>query len=155
LSARETISLISAEADKLLRVEHSDAERPLMLDDIAASNGLSGPARTDRPRHSMSATAKASPTTTPHPAGDDCEQQMPRQVSWRRPLQHAPPSYAKPVETETAQMRHLVLNGRLAGGTTIAALLSHRLTSSALRDPPIAGFCELGACLHRGYPHMD
>src|SRR5258706_5190372 len=53
--------------------------------------------------------------------GDDREQQMPCQMSGRRPLEYALPACVQSFEIETAQMRDLVLNRRLGRGTTIVA----------------------------------
>jgi hypothetical protein len=45
------------------------------------------------------------------PEGKDREQQMPRQVRSRRPLENALPPRAQPLEIEIAQMRDLDLYG--------------------------------------------
>jgi hypothetical protein len=45
------------------------------------------------------------------PEGQDREQQMPRQVKRRRPLEDALPPGAQPPEIEIAQMRDLVFYG--------------------------------------------
>ena len=49
------------------------------------------------------------------PIGDDCKQQMPRQMSRRRSPKDTLPARAQSTEIETAQMRDLVLN-RCFGG---------------------------------------
>jgi len=59
--------------------------------------------------------------------GDDGEQQVSRQMCWGGFLKHAHPTCTKSSEIETAQMRDLVLNGRLGRSTTIAAFLLHRI----------------------------
>ena len=61
------------------------------------------------------------------PIGDDCKQQMPRQMSRGLSPEDAPPARAQPPEIETAQMRDLVFNGRSSRGTTIATFFLHRV----------------------------
>src|SRR5712664_153653 len=56
---------------------------------------------------------------------------MSRQKSGRWSLKHAMPSRAMSLEVETAQMRDLILNGSFGRGTTVATLLSHRVTPPA------------------------
>src|SRR5260370_30176759 len=56
--------------------------------------------------------------------GNDCEQQVSRQMSGRGLLEYALPSRPKSVEVEPAQVRDLVLNGSFGRGTTIATFSS-------------------------------
>src|SRR5258706_15052816 len=62
------------------------------------------------------------------------KQQMPRQMTGRRSLQHALPPRAQTFEIETAQMRDLVLNGSFGRCTTVAMYLRHRIRPPASRD---------------------
>jgi hypothetical protein len=65
--------------------------------------------------------------------GNDCEQQVSRQMSGRGLLEYALPSRPKSVEVETAQVCDLILNGSFGRGTTIATFLQHRIMPPASR----------------------
>jgi hypothetical protein len=77
-------------------------------------------------------------TVSLDPKGQDCKQQMSRQVERRRSLEYALPSGAQSFEVETAQMRDLVLNRGFSPDASGATFLSHRIKPLASRDrqPP-------------------
>jgi hypothetical protein len=70
-----------------------------------------------------------------NPIGDDCKEQMPRQMIGRWSLQHALPPRAQTFEIETAQMGDLVPNRCFGRYTTLPTLLPHRIRPPASRDP--------------------
>jgi hypothetical protein len=60
------------------------------------------------------------------PIGDDCKQQMPRQMSRGRSLEDTLPACVSSLEIETAQMRDLVLKSSF-DRATIATFFLHRI----------------------------